>query len=92
MVSKKLLSKAVIADGKERHCSKCSFNPCSAIMLCVCSEAFRRGFVKGYLTAKKESNLQARLQQENEEFKAFAKENYFDILSDYYPQFLIEKE
>ena len=41
---------------------------------------------------KKESNLQARLQQENEEFKAFAKENYFDILSDYYPQFLIEKE
>lgn len=44
------------------------------------------------LTAKKESNLQARLQQENEEFKAFAKENYFDILSDYYPQFLIEKE
>lgn len=44
------------------------------------------------LIAKKESNLQARLQQENEEFKAFAKENYFDILSDYYPQFLIEKE
>lgn len=53
MVSKKLLSKAVIADAKERHCSKCSFNPCSAIMICVCSEAFRRGFIKGYLTAKK---------------------------------------
>ncbi len=55
MVSKKLLSKAVIADVKERHCSKCSFKPCSTIMLCVCSEAFRRGFIKGYLTAKKEN-------------------------------------
>ncbi len=55
MVSKKLLSKAVIADAKEQHCSKCSFNPCSAIMICVCSEAFRRGFIKGYLTARKKN-------------------------------------
>ncbi len=44
------------------------------------------------LTGREEDNLQAGLQKENEEFKAFAKENYFDILSDYYPQFLVEKE
>lgn len=55
MVNKKLLSKAVSADVKERFCSKCSFKPCSTIMLCVCSEAFRRGFIKGYLKAKKEN-------------------------------------
>ena len=48
--------------------------------------------VLNILTEKEESNLQAGLQQESEEFKAFAKENYFDILSDYYPRFLIEKE
>ena len=55
MVSKKLLSKAVISDLTERHCSKCSFKPCSTYMLRICSEAFRRGFIKGYLTAKKEN-------------------------------------
>lgn len=43
------------------------------------------------LTSNKEVSMQTGL-QESEGFKAFAKENYFDILSDYYPQFLVGEE
>lgn len=34
---------------------------------------------------------QTALQQESEEFQVFAQDNYFDILSDYYPEELIQE-
>ena len=33
-----------------------------------------------------ETTAQTALQQESEEFQVFAQDNYFDILSDYYPE------
>ena len=37
------------------------------------------------------TTAQTALQQESEEFQVFAQDNYFDILSDYYPEELIQE-
>ena len=37
------------------------------------------------------TTVQTALQQESEEFQVFAQDNYFDILSDYYPEELIQE-
>ncbi len=39
-----------------------------------------------------QGELLADQMQQEENFKAFAQENYFDILSDYYPEELLEQE
>lgn len=41
-------------------------------------------------TSYNNTTAQTALQQESEEFQTFAKDNYFDILSDYYPEELIK--
>ena len=37
------------------------------------------------------TTAQTALHQESEEFQVFAQDNYFDILSDYYPEELIQE-
>lgn len=49
-----LEQKAKMANGKDRMCGKCNHYPCSEAMFKVCSEAFVRGFKKGYEKNKKE--------------------------------------
>ena len=46
--------KAKIANGKDRMCWKCNHFPCPDAMFNVCSEAFERGFKKGYNKSKEE--------------------------------------
>ena len=43
-----LEDKAKIANGNERHCRQCNHRVCPDGLLEVCSEAFIRGYKKGY--------------------------------------------
>ena len=49
-----LEDKAKIANGKERHCTKCNHRICPDGLLKLCSEAFIRGYKKGYKQNQKE--------------------------------------
>ena len=49
-----LEDKARIANGKERHCTKCNHRICPDGLLKLCSEAFIRGYKKGYKQNQKE--------------------------------------
>ena len=43
-----------MANGKDRMCGKCNHYPCPDALFKVCSEAFVRGFKKGYRQIRKE--------------------------------------
>lgn len=49
-----LEDKAKIANGNERHCRQCNHRVCPDGLLEVCSEAFIRGYKKGYKQNQKE--------------------------------------
>ena len=49
-----LEDKAKIANGNERHCRQCNHHVCPDGFLKVCSEAFIRGYKKGYKQNQKE--------------------------------------
>lgn len=49
-----LEDKAKIANGNERHCRQCNHHVCPDGLLKVCSEAFIRGYKKGYKQNQKE--------------------------------------
>lgn len=49
-----LEDKAKIANGNERHCRQCNHRVCPDGLLKVCSEAFIRGYKKGYKQNQKE--------------------------------------
>lgn len=49
-----LEDKAKIANGNERHCRQCNHRVCPDGLLEVCSEAFIRGYKKGYKQSQKE--------------------------------------
>ena len=49
-----LEDKAKIANGNERHCRKCNHRVCPDSLLKLCSEAFIRGYKKGYKQNQKE--------------------------------------
>ena len=49
-----LEDKAKIANGNERHCRQCNHHVCPDSFLKVCSEAFIRGYKKGYKQNQKE--------------------------------------
>lgn len=49
-----LEDKAKIANGNERHCRQCNHRVCPGGLLEVCSEAFIRGYKKGYKQNQKE--------------------------------------
>lgn len=46
--------KARKANGKDRACGKCNHYPCPEAMFKVCSEAFIKGYEKGYKQRQKE--------------------------------------
>lgn len=56
-----LEQKAKMANGKDRMCGKCNHYPCPEAMFKVCSEAFVRGFKKGYGQNKKEQEQKVSL-------------------------------
>ena len=49
-----LEDKARIANSNERHCTKCNHRVCPDSLLKLCSEAFIRGYKKGYKQNQKE--------------------------------------
>ena len=49
-----LEDKAKMANGNERHCRKCNHHVCPDGLLELCSEAFIRGYKKGYKQNQKE--------------------------------------
>ena len=49
-----LEDKARIANSNERHCKKCNHRVCPDSLLKLCSEAFIRGYKKGYNQNQKE--------------------------------------
>lgn len=49
-----LEDKAKMANGNDRHCKKCNHRICPDALLKICSEAFIRGYKKGYEQNKKE--------------------------------------
>lgn len=49
-----LEDKARIANSNERHCTKCNHRVCPDALLKLCSEAFIRGYKKGYKQNQKE--------------------------------------
>ena len=49
-----LEDKARIANSNERHCTKCNHRVCPDGLLKLCSEAFIRGYKKGYKQNQKE--------------------------------------
>lgn len=56
MAKVSLDQKARKANGKDRSCGKCNHYPCPEPMFKVCSEAFIKGYKKGYKQANVEHN------------------------------------
>lgn len=56
MTKVSLDQKARTTNGKDRSCGKCNHYPCQEAMFKVCSEAFVKGYKKGYKQARVEYN------------------------------------
>lgn len=55
MAKVSLDKKARKANARDRSCAKCNHHPCPEAMLMICSEAFMKGFKKGYKQANVEN-------------------------------------
>ena len=63
MAKVSLDQKARKANGNDRSCGKCNHYPCPDVMSKVCSEAFIKGYKKGYKQASVEYNKEKEFQK-----------------------------
>lgn len=76
-----------LAEKRKRENTPKGLSVVVAVMCCIVVTLGLFNVVSSY----DKTTAQTALQQESEEFQVFAQDNYFDILSDYYPEELIQE-